>query len=90
MLSSAVFGGIEARAALEKSMFDDEQADIGIDWCAGSCQKWDQDEAGRKRMKMLQTKFCVWRLDHPKEYQELEARVSGRKESDVRTTKDDG
>ena len=83
MLSSAVFGGIEARAALQKSMFDDEQKQVGIDWCVGSCQKWDETSAGQDRMKLLKTMFAEWGEEHPEEFSQI------RKEQNVRTTEDD-
>ena len=84
MLNSALFGGIEARVALQDSMFDPEQEDIGIDWCVGSCPHWRDTEEGRGRMQMLRDKFETWGQEHPKEYAELRAKQ--RRQDDARET----
>ena len=84
MLNSAIFGGVEAGTALRKSLFDDEQEQVGTDWCVGGCQKWDETSAGQDRMKLLKEMFAKWGAEHPKEY----AKIMEERRN-VRTTKDD-
>ena len=71
MLNSALFGGAVAREALQKSMFDDEQSHVGLDWCVGGCPDWHTTDEGRGRMEDLRQRFQAWGAEHPKEYATL-------------------
>lgn len=68
MLNSAIFGGVEAGSALRKSMFDDEQKQVGGDWCAGGCTRWQDTEEGRQLHTDVKEAFQAWGKEHPEEY----------------------
>jgi hypothetical protein len=71
MLNSAVFGGVEAGTALRESMFDDEQKQVGHDWCVGGCQKWQDTDEGKQRFIDIKERFDDWGKEHPEEYAAL-------------------
>lgn len=71
MLNSALFGGITARAALQESLFDPEQEQVGTDWCIGNCKSWKKTKIGRERMDVLRTSFGKWEKENPKEFAKL-------------------
>ena len=74
-MNSAAFGGVEARAALQKSLFDDEQQHVGIDWCVGGCKPYEESEEGRQRLVVLRRKLEEWQTANPDEWAKLKAQL---------------
>ena len=81
MLNSTIFVGGEAREALMKSMFDDEQKHIGDDWCAGGrkCKSFKETEEGRALKKDLNERLIKWGEENPEKIKEFMKQVRGRK-----------
>ncbi len=69
MLNSTIFGGYEARRALQDAYL---KLELNDDWCiGGGCKHYSESAAGRKRFNDLKKKFGQHRLQNLETRKEL-------------------